>query len=137
MVQFQFVKIVPDISCITDEAAYCAYIFPSSNRVLTHMWLHSEAPGVNICLCVRVDVRYMFTSALHNRCLCLSPFLPLAARPQTHCGGCEHVRPLAVLSLLATLHNDGSGALVVNLEQGRIRVHMCVFVYLYNSVINV
>ncbi len=44
---------------------------------------------------------------------------------QTHSTGCDHVRPLALFSLLAMLHNDGSGAVAIKLEQEDMCAHVC------------
>lgn len=48
---FQFGKIALDISCITDEAKFCAYVLPLRGTMLIHIWLYCEASVVNISLC--------------------------------------------------------------------------------------
>lgn len=63
MGRFQFEKIALDISCITDEAKYCAYVLPLWGTMLIHIWLHLKhqmwmSLCADVCLCVRYRVPY-------------------------------------------------------------------------------
>lgn len=61
---------------------------------------------------------YVFINALYNKHLCLLSHRPLVFSVE----GC--VTPLAPLSEVAALHNEGSGAVLVELELGRICAHI-------------
>lgn len=93
----------------------------------------SEASDVNVSLCGCLSACPL-SGALHRVVFfSLSSLIPLISKAQTHCRECGHVRPLVLLPLFAVLHSDGSGAVFVHLERGRMCVCVLECVYVYDA----
>lgn len=114
---------------------------------IVHTFCFSQTERWFMCGCILKRVCVCFSLCRREPCIqagvsfpCL-PSLSFYNHTHTLQRMSWHVRPMALLSWLATLHNDGSGAVVVKLEQGRMCVQadvckfarVCVFAWQYSQ----